>query len=137
MYDILYLFSVRWSRTVACAETTISCVITAENPGCNRFRRAMASKPVCRHSRIWPEGRRRAERQWLEAEPALPEIYESSHKHWDAPSEIGRISHTSAGNQAWVVPFLLSAENLYKTCASSADHQPRTTAFPRRFCGQN
>jgi len=33
MYDILYLFSVKWDRIFSCAETTISCVITAENPG--------------------------------------------------------------------------------------------------------
>ena len=28
-------------------------------------------------------------------------------------------------------------QNINKTCTPSADHQPRTTAFPRRFCGQN
>ena len=33
--------------------------------------------------------------------------------------------------------FWKPARNLYKTCTLSADHQPRTTAFPRRFCGQN
>ena len=52
-------------------------------------------------------------------------------------AKIGRVSYTSAGNQAWGDPFLLISGNLQKTCTPSANHQPRTPALPRRLCGQN
>ena len=45
MYDILYFFSITWSLNVARAETTISRVITAENPGCTLPKLGLISYP--------------------------------------------------------------------------------------------
>jgi len=49
---IFYIFSIKWGRNVAWAETTISRVITAENPGCTLPKLGRISYPsAC--NRVW------------------------------------------------------------------------------------